>query len=57
MEFHFTVPELKALKNAVEREIKKAEEYQLDPAEVVELEGLKTRFERRLDEHQQTKNL
>jgi len=52
MEIHFTVPEVKAVISAMERELKNAKVYQLDTIEVLDLEDLKARFERKLHEHE-----
>lgn len=60
MEFHFTVPELKTLTKVIERDLKTAETNETPAEEVITLEQLKIRFERKLNEYeyqQQHKNL
>lgn len=52
MEMHFTIPEVKALIKAMERELNKAEEFKLDSIEVLDLQDLKARFERKLRERE-----
>lgn len=52
MEFHFTVPELKTLTKAIERDLKTAETNETPAEEVIALEQLKIRFERKLNEYE-----
>ena len=53
MEFHFTVPELKALNKALERDLKTVIPNGENELEIEELTALKIRFERRLKEHEE----
>lgn len=55
MEFHFTVPELKVLTRAVQRDLSKAKENELDSIELLALDDLRKRFERKLKEHEEQK--
>lgn len=53
MEFHFTVPELKALNNALERDLKTVIPNGENELEIEEITALKIRFERRLKEYEE----
>lgn len=53
MEFHFTVPELKALNKALERDLKTVIPNGENELEIEEITALKIRFERRLKEYEE----
>lgn len=58
MEMHFTAPELTALSKALERDLKEAKPTDGNALEIEILQGLKIRFDRKLEEYQrQQKNL
>ena len=53
MEFHLTVPELKALNKALERDLKTVIPNGENELEIEEITALKIRFERRLKEYEE----
>lgn len=55
MEFHFTVPELKVLTRAIKRDLSKAKENELDSIELLALDDLRKRCERKLKEYEEQK--